>query len=227
MPIRLGPPGAEEEFVFSTLSCVYWPRLRAVMVADLHLGHGAVFQTIGVPIPGLQLAGELARLDACVTRFAPESIFVLGDLLHSGAGLTGEVVERVGAWRAAFQGSVRVIEGNHDRAIARVKDAWGLELLGPRHELGGFVLKHFAEPEADRFLWCGHEHPATHLGGRADGVRVPCFAVACNMVVIPAFSRLAAGSSRGIPDGAELYALTPERVLKVPGRAAASAGRVR
>jgi DNA ligase-associated metallophosphoesterase len=215
--LPIGPPGKEEAFILSSMKCVHWPSRHTLLVADLHLGHASTYHAFGVPLPAAQLGEELARLDACIARYQPERIVVLGDFLHAAAGLTPALRERVETWRPTFPGRVVVVLGNHDRALRSVATAWGLEVAGDRLEEGPFVLKHFAEPEPDRFVWCGHEHPATFIGGRADGIRLPCFALTPVMAILPAFSSMASGSRRGVPDGARLFAAAPGRIVVVPG----------
>lgn len=218
IPLTLGPPGSEEEFVLSALKCVYWTSERTLLVADLHLGYASTYQAHGIALPTAQIDGELRRVTACVERFDPTRVIVLGDLLHARAGLNESLDDAFVAWRHSFAGTVQVVTGNHDRGIEALAPRWRLELLGGGHRERGFCFKHYPEPEPGHFVWCGHEHPATPVGSRADGLRLPCFALTGALGILPAFSSLAAGSTRGIPDGATLYAVGPEVVFAVPGR---------
>jgi len=134
--------------------------------------------------------------------------------------------------------------GNHDAALPgfvartglplRCETAWpcGPHLLvhGDRRETR---LSGLPEPPGagfrNGFLIMGHEHPAVVLGdGVTTGARCPCFLVGANRLMLPAFSRWAAGVVIGrepfmseAARGAQWHtavAIMGERLLPVPWR---------
>lgn len=163
--------------------------------------------------------GELCRLTRVIERFGPERVLILGDLLHSSIAITDEFVEGTAAWRRSFSGVIEVVPGNHDRALNRVARAWEMTVLDDVHAEEGLEFAHAPCDGPSAFRWCGHLHPAVTLGTRADRFRVPCFAVTGNTCVLPAFSSMAAGTSRGLPADCRLFATGEMGVFEVPERA--------
>src|SRR6185503_1937025 len=93
------------------------------------------------------------------------------------------------------------LAGNHDRDLQKVLKQWLLPIeLLPSREVGTHLLVHgdSAVVDAHRKLRVvmGHEHPAVSIGdGVTTSQKCPCFLVSDNVVVLPAFSRWAAGTN--------------------------------
>jgi putative SbcD/Mre11-related phosphoesterase len=183
---------------------VYVEPADALVVADIHLGRG---RESAVQLPLGEREDVVDRLAAALDRFGPGEVVVAGDLLHSFGRLPDgvedaleavvEIVEDAGA-------RLVVTPGNHDGLLEGAFD-------GPQpaaHALGdGTVVCHGHErpdDEATRYV-VGHDHPALTV----EGQRHPCFLYGegafdgADVVVLPAFSRLARGVSVGGRRGAE------------------------
>ena len=91
------------------------PQRRALLVADLHLGKAESFQAQGIPLPSDGDQGNLNRLLALCSRLGPEQVLVLGDLIHSRLGLTGELQEKLAALPDLMGCELVLVGGNHDR----------------------------------------------------------------------------------------------------------------
>jgi putative SbcD/Mre11-related phosphoesterase len=120
---------------------------------------------------------------------------------------------------------VELVTGNHDRGIEQALGATGTKFL----ECGRFVLAHGDVPLPsgnERMAVIGHEHPAIGLGDGVRGARFPCFLWGPALLVLPAFSKWAAGSD--VRSGRSLspiarerptthaVAIMGEKLLKVP-----------
>lgn len=196
----------------------------------------------GAPIPVAVLDEELERLGMLTRLTRCRRVLVLGDLLHASVGVTPHIVERVAAARRGWTCDVAVVPGNHDRVLARVADAWNLELLPAVVREAGLIFRHdpppshplaqsawrtameHDEPEprgggdsagADAFTWCGHLHPALGTGDRGGSQKVPCFVVWSGLGVLPAFSRFTAGSPMTPGPGVRTYAIAEGRVSEI------------
>jgi metallophosphoesterase superfamily enzyme len=68
-----------------------------------------------------------------------------------------------------------------------------LSALGPTLDrklvVAGWTIEHGHRPAARRRLITGHHHPVLRVAGRA----APCFLAAADKIILPAFSRNAAG----------------------------------
>jgi len=189
---------------------LYWPARRRLLIADLHLGKADTFRAAGIALPRGGTALDLARVEALVDASGAQSVWVLGDLLHGRTDL----VSWRDAWHA-FRGRrptlpVVVVDGNHDRALARA----GLDvaLAGDAVADGPFVLRHAPGTDPRGHVLCGHVHPVLKLPGQP---RTPAFWLREGCMLLPAFSaftgghplRLSPGESAVLCNGHALVAV--------------------
>ena len=193
---------------------LYWPGGDALMIADLHLGKGDIFRRAGIALPRGGTALDLGRISALLERTGAGSLFVLGDFLHGAAHDSPWLSEWV-AWREAHSAvAVRVIVGNHDRALA----AAGLDLrwFNGAHQLGPFRLVHAPGDAASGHELCGHLHPVTRVPGLPR--RWPAFWLRPRQTVLPAFSSFSGGYLLDNDGEDPLLACVEGHVLAMGGR---------
>ncbi|MCX5689122.1 MAG: ligase-associated DNA damage response endonuclease PdeM, partial [Planctomycetota bacterium] len=168
----------------------FWPRTRTLLLADLHLGKAQALRTLGAALPATaMLRQQIKLLEAACSRTGATRILVLGDLLHAPSGLTEDVITAFGDFTRHSGCCMQVVPGNHDRMLHRVAAASAIEVLPESHTEGPFEFTHEpASGQRDRFVWCGHLHPAITLGGRADRIKLPCFRLNEHRCILPAFS---------------------------------------
>jgi DNA ligase-associated metallophosphoesterase len=168
------------------------PHERLLLLADLHLGKAEAFQASGVPLPSDGDRSTLNRLLALAHALQPERVLVLGDLIHSRLGLTAELRQKLAALPELMSCPLQLVGGNHDTG------SW-LEGLPaePAQANGALWLSHepMRPPVAELLNVCGHLHPVAVLGGGADRLRLPCFALdtARPQLQLPAFGSLTGG----------------------------------
>jgi DNA ligase-associated metallophosphoesterase len=169
---------------------VWDPQQRTLLVADLHLGKAESFQAHGIPLPSDGDACTLNRLLALAHRHRPTELIVLGDLLHGRHGLTAELRDKLRALPELLGCRLRLVGGNHERGC------W-LEGLAaePGLALGPLWLSHEPERRPGLLNLCGHVHPVAVVGGGADRLRLPCFALVAEgeRLLLPAFGTLTGG----------------------------------
>ena len=71
---------------------IWWPRQRAVLVADVHIGKAATFRALGQPVPAGTTTANLRRLEGLLRGLAAQQLFVLGDFLHAPQSRTPAVL---------------------------------------------------------------------------------------------------------------------------------------
>jgi putative SbcD/Mre11-related phosphoesterase len=195
--VRSTVPDLPRDLAFAR-RCLYVQPADALVLADVHLGRD---RESAVQLPLGERADVLERLRAALDRFEPGEVVVAGDLLHSFGRVPEGVDEAVDQLSAAVESAgaeLVVTPGNHDGVLDAVFD-------GPapaEHVLDdGTVVCHGHEqpsPGAPRYV-LGHDHPAVTI----EGQRHPCFLYgeaalgAGDVVVLPAFSRLARGVAVG------------------------------
>jgi DNA ligase-associated metallophosphoesterase len=189
------------EFAGETLElfagrALHWPRLRRLLLADLHLGKGDVFRRAGIAVPRGGTSHDLARLEQLLASSQATELFVLGDLLHGP--VPDAAWRRVWReWRERHAGvRVAVLAGNHDRRLADAD--LGVEALPGQVQAGPFLLSHLPPArDEDAPSICGHLHPVVRL----EGQRWPCFWRQEQRLVLPAFSAFTGGHALGVADG--------------------------
>jgi len=174
----------------------------ALVLADVHLGRD---RGSAVEFPLGERDDVLDRLGGLLDRFAPATVVVAGDLLHSFDRLPAGAADAVASLRGAVEAAgadLVVTPGNHDGLLAETFDG----ATPDEHRLAdGTLVCHGHEPpsgSAPRYV-VGHDHPALAVEGR----RHPCFLHGegafrgGDVLVLPAFSRLARGVDVGAARG--------------------------
>jgi uncharacterized protein len=158
----------------------------AVVVADVHLGYGAARRRGGEAVPLPDTLATFATLQPLVKKHHLRQLVIAGDLFEAGAH--AEPVDALLAWCASLSLELAVVPGNHDRGFAKVVSA--LSVYAEGVTLGGWCVVHGDETLADGAVVQGHEHPYVRWGPRLGG---PCYLVSEKRLILPAFSRDAAG----------------------------------
>lgn len=169
---------------------IHEPTATAVL-ADVHLGYGEARRQTGDAVPLLDVAAQLAPLRTARRRFAFDKLVVAGDLFERGArqDLFDQFLRQLHGLAITLAGFA---PGNHDRGWESLRHAVPCAPHGV--VVGGWRIIHDeasalagASDPGKRIL--GHWHPALRHRGR----RVPCYLVAADKLVLPAFSADAAG----------------------------------
>lgn len=171
---------------------------EVLVVSDLHLGLEGVLQMQGAVVPKFQKGVIVPRLDALLKRYNPSRLIVNGDFKHNfSRNLDQE-------WREAKQvlrmlrdrTAVTLVKGNHDNYLDTMAASVDVPVQ-PRVDLERYAIAHGHQRfETDgRTAVVGHEHPALVLRDSVGGrVTLPCFLVSDEVIALPAFSPLSAGT---------------------------------
>ena len=215
---------AGEEFALTTGRALYWPRERALLVADLHLEKASFYARHGQMLPPYDSRETLERLALAIRETGARRVFTLGDNFHDSAGAERLEPHAAGMLAALTRATDWVwITGNHDAAMeARAGGELAVEL-----EVAGFVLRHQAKAGEMRPELSGHYHPRLQVTVRERHIRRPCAVVSAGAegggrMILPAFGALTGGMDAADP--AILTAMQPARaidaVLPAKGRLA-------
>lgn len=192
---------------------VWLEEWRTLAVADLHLGYAWAHRAEGQLLPVDTREDSTERLLKLLDRYPAEDVVLLGDVVHRAVDVPALHSEL--RWLALTVGGrarLRLIGGNHDRELAATLATAGIALeiaesttVGPHRLLHGdqadesVAAYHLRTQTAmgGRVIF-GHEHPAITLSdGVASHVKCPAFLAGPGILVLPAFSRWAAGSEIG------------------------------
>jgi DNA ligase-associated metallophosphoesterase len=211
---------AAETFHAAADGALFWPRERALLVADLHLEKASWFARFGQFLPPYDSLATLTALEDQVERTGATRLYCLGDSFHDRFGC-----DRLPANARTLleQLTGRLdwlwIVGNHDPGFA---DHCGGRLV-EEQEIGGIVLRHEALREEPRPELSGHFHPKLRLHLKGRHVSRRCFVVSATKLILPAFGALTGGLDAHHPEiirkvGAGAAALVPvsDRLLRFP-----------
>lgn len=206
---------AGHEFILHWDRALYWPAFSTLLVADVHLGKGAVFRRQGLALPTGDTSNDLTRLEKLIDRFRPQRLIVLGDLLHDShtSALTPTLEQKVTDWRQRYrQMSWLLINGNHDRYLARIPTQWMLT-SSQELEMGGIVLRHEHSQEVVPEM-AGHIHPVIVMqGGNRDRLRAPVFWQQTNRFTLPAFGAFTGGFNIKRRQCDKIFVVGPEEII--------------
>jgi uncharacterized protein len=176
---------------------------RTLVVADLHLGYAWAHRHGGQLLP-LSVEEDTAdRLAELQRDYRPREIILLGDVVHRTVPVPAlESILRDVIQRLSLDSAVTVVRGNHDGQLDQLLVKVGsLVKVIAESRIGKYLLIHGDQPaelQQQEFVIMGHEHPAFWLDdGVASGAKCPCFLMSENVLVLPAFSRWAAGTEVG------------------------------
>ncbi|WP_165074301.1 metallophosphoesterase [Paludisphaera rhizosphaerae] len=164
------------------------PEEATAVVADVHLGYEWARGAAGDCVPSHSLAETCEGLARVLSRANVRRLVVAGDLVesHRPCARTAADVGRLGAWLAAREVELVLAIGNHDRGLSSWEHA-------PRtvasFVVAGWTIQHGDRAVEGDLAVIGHFHPAL----RAGGLSTRCFVAGPRLLVLPAFSRDAAG----------------------------------
>jgi uncharacterized protein len=225
LPLAFDVPTADHavDGVFSTVTggervdlhaerALYWPRMRTLFVADMHLGKAAAFRTGGVPVPRGSTAADLARLTRLLERSGAVRLVVLGDFLHAKAGRVAALAGAFIDWRGRHASmEVVLVRGNHDARAGDPPPDWNVRTVDAPHAMPPFLACHEPVSPGSGYALCGHVHPGVLLESAIERAAwLPCFVLGAQRAILPAFGRFT---------GLARFARAPDdRVLVIAGR---------
>ena len=181
---------AGHEFVAAGEAALFWPKHRALIVADLHLEKASWFAKAGQMLPPYDSLATLQDVAALTQQYNAQAVWCLGDNFHDSAGearlteaasdlLRQLTIARDWVW----------IVGNHDPDVSA---RWGGRVV-EEHCVDDIHLRHAADPRDCRAEMSGHYHPKyrQHLRGRMVSRR--CFVRSESKLIFPAFGAFTGG----------------------------------
>ncbi len=203
--IKLLPEGA-----------IYLMDSSTLVVADVHLGKSAAFRARGLPVPEGDTARDLARLLAMARRHGAAHLVIAGDLFHAPSGITPELEAALDGFLTAIGIPVTLVLGNHDLKLRKVP----LTLNPVRHlELRNDlrVVHDPADATGEQLHLTGHWHPVVKIAdSRRTSLRMPCFLLRENTLVMPAFGSFTGGAVLARERHDRIFVTLREQVVELP-----------
>jgi uncharacterized protein len=182
---------------------------RVLAVADLHIGYAWAHRQTGQLMPISAPDDVTERLAQLREEYRPDQVVLVGDIVHRAVPIR-PVKDELARLLRSFPAEITVslVIGNHDRGLqellgdsahvkshAIIDDCVFVHGDGASDEALGEVLRN--TQNRGQWIIMGHEHPSVTLtDNAATWEKYPCFLICDRLIVLPAFSRWAAGNSR-------------------------------
>lgn len=195
---------------------IWVPRLRILLIADLHFGKAAHFRKSGIPIPEPIHDADVYQLKKLQEEFKPAQTYFLGDLFHSDWNSQWDYFK---LFLEHFPNTeFHLIKGNHDILSPLAYQQSSLKIHNEPLTLGSLILSHEPMeiiPEGHLNL-CGHIHPGIRLVGKArQSVRIPCFFESRSQLILPAFGNFTGLALVKPKAGDKIWGITQEKIIPV------------
>lgn len=174
---------------------VYWPKHKALLIADAHFGKAAAYRKLGQPVPRGTTASNLQVIDRILEKYPTEHLIFLGDFLHAPGSHSEGTLDALTAWRATVADlRITLIRGNHDKRAGDPPAELRFEVVTEPLEMGPFSLQHEPYPHPELHVLAGHIHPVYRLHGRGrQSLRLPCYLLRGKVSLLPAFGAFTGG----------------------------------
>lgn len=202
-----------EIFILTNQRAAFREQGKALILSDLHIGKTAHFRKNGIALSNHIMKSDLERLSALIEYFQPDKFIVVGDLLHAG---DNSDVDEFCTWRNQYPDlQFYLIEGNHDRISASLEKKLCLDFKADLLEIDGFTFIHDFEPIKSRFQITGHIHPGIVLHSAIKSIRLPCFALSDNQLLLPAFSEFTGLDTKNLPKKSKFFVFTDAEIYEI------------
>ncbi len=192
---------------------MYWPAEKMLIVADIHFGKAAAFRALGVPVPRGTTTENLLGLDALVDAHGAQHIVFLGDFLHARAAHASATQQAMLAWRERRSDlRLTLVRGNHDKHAGDPAALLRIALVDEPHMIGPFAFCHHPDIDTPGYALAGHIHPVYVLATRFDALRLPCFVVGTDRMILPSFGAFTGGHALRPEPGDTIYVTSGDAV---------------
>ena len=205
----------QNTFILSPLKAVFLPDSGQLVLSDLHVGKAAHFRRHGIPVTAEVMQADLQRLSRLIKEFDPVQLVVVGDMFHHSHNAD---VAGFGLWRKAFHHlPFLLVAGNHDKLTTAHYAGMQIEVCNKFTNEPFCFVHEKPKPEDGKYFISGHVHPGITLTGRArQHVRIPCFVVGKNYLILPAFSNFTGLDTLStVHSEADVFAIVNNRLIKV------------
>ena len=188
---------------------------KSLVLSDLHIGKSAHFQKSGIPIPSSVLQHDLYRLEELIHHFKAENLIIVGDLFHAEYNRDLDEFKK---WLNSFTKlNIQLIKGNHDRLKSSVYSNFNIEVFSDELISNQLKFVHdFSKIDENLFTISGHTHPGVFIKGKArQRIKLPCFQVTNNQLILPAFSLFTGLNTKNAPLHCKNYAFTEDGIFEV------------
>ncbi len=200
-----------EDLQIVNISPILWIKsIRALVIADLHLGIESIMAEEGAFSPKKQTQEIIELLSNILSMLKPFSLILNGDIKHSfnqPSKIENREVKDLLSALSIRVPTIYVIQGNHDIYINWITRNYENVVLSKELHLDNYYFTHGDEPLPEflpsnvKYVIIGHEHPIFQQKVRGlETIKMPCFALGelknrtAKILVTPAFTPYSSGT---------------------------------
>lgn len=200
-------------FTLTNQRAMFWEKEKALILSDLHIGKTAHFRKNGIALSDQVFENDLQRLSILIEYFKPNKILVVGDLLHAG---DNSGVDKFCEWKNQCSNlEFYLIEGNHDRISKKLEAKLCLNFRDESLEIDDFIFVHDFQKKNENFQVTGHIHPGFVINSSVKNIKLPCFVVSDNQLLLPAFSEFTGLDTKNLPKKGRFYIFTDAEIYEI------------
>lgn len=202
-----------EIFTLTNQRALFWEKEKALIFSDLHIGKTAYFRKNGIALANQIMKNDLERLSILIEYFKPEKFIIVGDLLHAG---DNSDVDDFCDWKNKYSElEFHLIEGNHDRISKKMESKLCLNSKSKSLEIDAFTFVHDFEKSNSKFQISGHIHPGFVINSPVRKIKLPCFVITENQLLLPAFSEFTGLDTKNLPKKGRFYVFTDAEIYEI------------
>lgn len=199
---------------------IFIPRLKTIILSDLHFGKINHFRRAGIAVPSAANHANTENLVKLIMDFSPERMIFIGDLFHSAYNDEWEVLGQV--IKNFTVCSFELVPGNHDILSALQYEKNRIKLHGNRLSLTDRItLVHDPVDNTGdgEYFISGHIHPAITLNGKGrQSLTFPCFWFGKQQALLPAFGVFTGFKPIKPENGDKVFAIVEDELVEVSTR---------
>lgn len=117
------------------------------------------------------------------------------------------------AWRPRHADlALTLARGNHDRHAGDPARALGIEVVDEPYQRAPFSFCHHPDTDAPGYVLAGYVHPVFVLATRSDALRLPCFVVGPQRMILPSFGAFTGGFPVAPQSGEAVFVSSGEAI---------------
>ena len=184
-----------QEFLLLADKAIYWPKHKALLIADAHFGKAAAYRALGQPVPQGTTLENIRRLNALIAQYPTEQLIFLGDFLHAPKSHAKPTLDALRSWRHQHANiKCILVRGNHDLNAGDPPPDLNIQVVAEPYLIDDFALQHIPKPHATHHVIAGHIHPTYRLQGKGrQSLILSCFQHESSMTLLPSFGDFTGG----------------------------------
>jgi len=202
-----------ETLTLTNQRALFWKKEKALIFSDLHIGKTAHFRKNGIALASHIMKNDLERLSVLIEYFQPEKFIIVGDLLHAG---NNSDVDEFCVWKNQYSNiKFCLVEGNHDKISKTLQKKLCLDSQSDSLNIDGISFVHDFDKNIEKFQITGHIHPGFVINSLVKKIKLPCFVLTENQLLLPAFSEFTGLDTKNLPKKGRFYVFTDAEIYEI------------